>query len=91
MAEESQPENGIKESLARIAESMEQQAMTSASMEYLSRRVVQLREQIIGLQALNKELMGTVERLKEQIPKDEEVAEDGGFEDDSLEGYPSDV
>lgn len=82
MSEAAEPTNGIKESVNRIAQRMEQDAMSKQNLAYLSNRVVSLREQVLNLQAALQEATAEVERLNALLPKDVEP-EEGDTEEES--------
>lgn len=71
MANRSEPLKSALENTAKLAEQMEQAEMNKNNIAYLSQRVVQLRSEVIQLQAVLKEANDRIEALKLQaMPED---------------------
>ena len=66
MTEAAQQENNI----TRLAEAIEQEALSKNQINYLSVRVVALREKVLQLQAALNEALQEVKRLSDSMPEE---------------------
>ena len=66
MTEAAQQENNI----TRLAEAIEQEALSKNQINYLSARVVALREKVLQLQAALNEALQEVKRLSDSMPEE---------------------